>query len=119
MSPEPGATVEYSWSSYHKRLYPLHQPELVEKALMTANWIDDYCRRRFLSEPPVFEDTKVPDGERVWFCNALRSLTRDEMIKLYDTLIASSKACLETGGDFSAPAMRARMPHIYGPIVED
>lgn len=111
---ELGAMVEYDWSHSYKRMYPLHQPDLVEKAIKTANWAENRATQVFLTEPVKYEDATVESGQRVWFTRALLALTREEVVKLYDSLLAGSKACLETGGDFTSPDVRAHHPHIYG-----
>jgi len=106
--------VEQYWSGVYGRLMPKHKPDLVEKACQTANWRENRASQVFLTDPLKFEDTEVHCGQRLWFCNALTSLTRDEAMALYDTLIAGAVACLETGGDHTAPDVRERLPHIYG-----
>lgn len=107
------SNVEYYWSSFERRNRPLHKPEIVEKAVKTANFRQNRCQTHFLTPPPKFEDEPVHPGQRVWFCNALSALTRDEVIALYETLMATSKDCLETGGDFTSPDVKALYPHIY------
>jgi hypothetical protein len=106
--------VEYYWSDLKKCRRPLHQPALVDKAIKTANWQDRVHATVFLSTPPGFETEPDPAPmQRVWFCRALQALTRDEMLKLYDTLMATHRDCLETGGDFTSQIVRDHLPHLY------
>ncbi len=102
------------WSTLRKATRTLHLPELVEKAVKTANWREHRVQQVFLTTPVAFDDEKVHPGQRLWLCNAIASLTRDEIIDLHDTLMATSKECLADGGDFTPPDVRARLPHIYG-----
>ncbi len=112
-------SVEQYWSDVYGRMMPKHKPELVEKACKTANWREGVARQVFLSDPLPFESTEVLGGQRTWFCNALTALTREEVIALYDALIAGDVACLETGGDFTCQAVRDRLPHIYARQAKD
>lgn len=68
----------------------------------------------FLTIPLKYEESSIHPGQRVWFCNALSALTREEVIELYDVLIACAKECIEDKGDFTPPDVRAYYPHIYG-----
>ncbi len=115
--PSPGDGVEYYWSDNKRGMRPAHQPELVEKAIRTANWREDTVRTAFLCAPRTFEEAAADDlrpGLRVWFCNALSSLTREEVLRLHSSLIEGARADLADGGDFTPRAVRDRHPHIYG-----
>lgn len=104
--------VETRWSSVYQRQFPLHHPDLVEKAAKMANWQEGLASQVFLSVPLEYEDTNVHGGQHVWLCNALKALTRDEVLKLHDSLVAGAIAYHEVG-DHTNPAVRARLPHIY------
>jgi hypothetical protein len=94
---------------------PLHEPEIVEKAIRMANWSRNVNQTVFLSTPISFEEQPPAEPwERGWFCQALSSLTRDEVTRLYDSLIEGAKYCLLDGGDFTSQIVRDRLPHIYG-----
>jgi len=112
--------IEYGFSSYEGGKYPLHKPELVEKAVKTANWIENRHHTVFLSAPREFKETEVHPGQRTHFCNALMALTREEAIALYDTLLACRRheAGLQNR-DFTSQVVRDRLPHIYAPEASD
>ncbi len=94
--------------------YPLHPASLVEKAIKTANWQDEVAHTVFLSPLPRLEDAPGAfPNQRLWLCRALTALTRDEMIKLYDSLIASHDHCLANGDDHTPQIVRDQLPHLY------
>lgn len=75
--------------------HPLHRPEIVEKAVKTANWLESCGATVFLAPKPEYEAEPVHPGQRLWLCRALRSLTVDEILDLHAALLACEIATTE------------------------
>lgn len=93
--------------------------ELIEKAVKTANWREHRATQVFLTTPAEYEDEPIHLGQRLWLCRALLALTRDEAIRLYDSLVDSYKRDVAEGGDFTSQDVRDRLPHLYASPTAD
>ena len=103
----------------NKRGGPYLDVAIREKAIRYGNWGEARCNRTFFSgELPLDSpECDTRPGQRIWLLNALRSLTRDEVILMYDESIRSHRDCLENGGDFTPQYVRDTLPHLY-PVYE-
>ena len=84
-----------------------------------ALWGDQLANQWAFSSPYPFEKMEVQGHDRLFLSRALQSLTRDELLELYDAEIESAKQCFNEGGDFTCDAWREKLPHIYGSYSED
>lgn len=87
--------------------------DLIEKAVKMANWRDYLAGLAIFINPIPFEKQDVYSGQRNWFCNALMTLTREEIIYLYDNLMDSHKRSLKVPGDFTHPEAKKLLKHLY------
>ncbi len=68
----------------------------------------DFC------SPRPFKEIEAHPMQRPWMAAALLSLTREELLHLYDRCLADMKHDLNNNGDFTRPEWRAENPHLYG-----
>lgn len=93
---------------------PYGDTPLLEKAVKFANWHNDRAHQVFLSEPLRLEDAETKPGQILWLSRAIRCLTREELLTLYDEGMRAVRDDIKAGGDFTPADIRDALPHIYG-----